>query len=65
VNRQPNHYHLQAVTGLIVEHFHTTPGRAHEHDGLRRYATTRKSIEKRREEYRAERQAAHEARVNK
>jgi len=59
---KPNHYHLQTVSGRIVEHFHTTPGRAHEHDGLRRYATSRRSIERKRLTYLEERQAAHEAR---
>lgn len=52
-----SHYHLLAGSGVIVEHVHTTPGHAHEHDGLRCYATTRRSIEKKRKAYLAERKA--------
>lgn len=55
--KKPNHFHLQAVSGNIIEHFHTTPGHAHEHDGMRRYATSRKAIEKQQQEYRKTRKA--------
>jgi len=55
MKRKPNHFHLQAVSGRIVPHFHTTlggaPMKAHEHDGLRSYATTRKAIERRQAAY--------------
>jgi hypothetical protein len=59
------HYHLQAVSGLIVKHVHTTPRKAHEHDGLRQYATTMPAIERKQTEYREMRKRVHAERLAK